>query len=234
MNGFLNSPMFGILLSLLAFEIGLYIQKKTKLLFLNPLMIAIIIIILLLLITKIDIRQYQVGGDIINMFLGPATVVLAVPLYQQIHSLKNYFVPIILGILIGIVTGLVSTMLCCILAKFEPQIIASLLPKSITTPIGMEVSSQLGGVQAITVLTILVTGIFGAVIADIVFKVFKIQHPIARGISLGTSAHAIGTTKALQLGKIEGAMSSLAIGVSGVATVFLAPMVWQFVAVYVL
>lgn len=229
MEDLLYSPMFGILLSLLAFEIGLFIQRKTKLLFLNPLMIAIVIIIILLLITKIDIKTYQLGGDIINMFLGPATVVLAVPLYQQVHSLKNYFMPIMIGILIGIFTGLIATLFCCIIARFEPQIIASLVPKSITTPIGIELSSQLGGIQAITVLTILVTGIFGAVIADIVFKICKVEHPIAKGIALGTSAHAVGTTKALQLGKVEGAMSSLAIGVSGIATVFLAPIVWDLV-----
>lgn len=229
MESLLYTPMFGILLSLLAFEIGLFIQRKTKLLCLNPLMIAIVIIIMLLIVTNIDIQTYQLGGDMISMFLGPATVVLAVPLYQQVHSLKNYFVPIMIGILIGIITGLSATLLCCILVRFEPQIIASLLPKSITTPIGMELSRQLGGLQAITVLTILVSGIFGAVVADVVFKIFKVKHPIAKGIALGTSAHAIGTTKALQLGKVEGAMSSLAIGVSGIATVFLAPFVWQMV-----
>lgn len=229
MKSLLYTPMFGILLSLLAFEIGLFIQRKTKLLCLNPLMIAIVIIIMLLIVTNIDIQTYQLGGDMISMFLGPATVVLAVPLYQQVHSLKNYFVPIMIGILIGIITGLSATLLCCILVRFEPQIIASLLPKSITTPIGMELSRQLGGLQAITVLTILVSGIFGAVVADVVFKIFKVKHPIAKGIALGTSAHAIGTTKALQLGKVEGAMSSLAIGVSGIATVFLAPFVWQMV-----
>lgn len=229
MESLLYTPMFGILLSLLAFEIGLFIQRKTKLLCLNPLMIAIVIIIMLLIVTNIDIQTYQLGGDMISMFLGPATVVLAVPLYQQVHSLKNYFVPIMIGILVGIITGLSATLLCCILVRFEPQIIASLLPKSITTPIGMELSRQLGGLQAITVLTILVSGIFGAVVADVVFKIFKVKHPIAKGIALGTSAHAIGTTKALQLGKVEGAMSSLAIGVSGIATVFLAPFVWQMV-----
>lgn len=229
MESLLYTPMFGILLSLLAFEIGLFIQRKTKLLCLNPLMIAIVIIIILLIVTNIDIQTYQLGGDMISMFLGPATVVLAVPLYQQVQSLKNYFVPIMIGILIGIITGLSATLLCCILVRFEPQIIASLLPKSITTPIGMELSRQLGGLQAITVLTILVSGIFGAVVADVVFKIFKVKHPIAKGIALGTSAHAIGTTKALQLGKVEGAMSSLAIGVSGIATVFLAPFVWQMV-----
>lgn len=227
MDALLNSPMFGILLSLLAFELGLLIQKKTKLLFLNPLLVAIFIIIAFLLLSNIDIEKYQVGGDIINMFLGPATVVLAVPLYQQIHSLKNFFVPIMIGIGVGVLVGLTSTILCSYLFHLQPDIMASLVPKSITTPIGIELSTQLGGIQAITVLTILVTGVFGAVAADLIFKVFHIKHPIARGIALGTSAHAVGTTKALQLGSVEGAMSSLAIGVAGIATVFIAPVIWQ-------
>ena len=117
----------------------------------------------------------------------------------------------------------------CLLTHFDADIIASLVPKSITTPIGIEVSAQLGGIPAISVLTILVTGIFGAVAADVVFRIFHIKHPVAKGIALGTSAHAIGTTKALSLGKVEGAMSSLAIGVSGIITVMIAPYVWNIV-----
>lgn len=230
MSTLMQSPMFGILLSLIAFEIGLLIQRKTRLLVCNPLLIAIVVIILFLLVTKIPLSSYQVGGDIINMFLGPATVVLAVPLYRQVQDLKNYFVPIMIGICTGVITGLASTLLCSLIIGFDAQIIASLLPKSITTPIGIELSSQLGGIQAVTVLTILVTGIMGAVIADLVFKVFRIDHPIAKGVALGTSAHAIGTSKALQLGHIEGAMSSLAIGVSGLITVFSAPMLWSMIS----
>ncbi len=227
MNEVWNSPMFGILLSLAAFEIGLWIQKKTKLLFLNPLLISIIIVMLVLFLSGIELSVYQQGGDIISLFLGPATVVLAVPLYQQVQSLKNYFMPIIVGILCGIMVGLCSTLLCSWLFDLHSEIIASLLPKSITTPIGMELSNQLGGIQAITVFAILVSGIMGAVVAEIVFRFFRIQHPIARGIALGCSSHAIGTTKALQLGHVEGAMSSLAIGVCGILTVFIAPVVWN-------
>lgn len=230
MKALLENPMFGILLSLAAFEVGLWLQKKTKLLFLNPLLIAIILVIALLMLSGISLTTYQLGGDIISLFLGPATVVLAVPLYQQVQSLKNYFLPIMVGIVCGIAVGLVSTLLCAWIVQMEPQIIASLVPKSITTPIGMELSSELGGIQAITVLAILVTGIIGAVVAEFVFRIFCIEHPIARGIALGCSAHAIGTSKALQLGHVEGAMSSLAIGVCGILTVFLAPPVWSLVS----
>lgn len=221
-----TSPVFGILLTLVAFELGLWIQRKTKLLILNPLMIAILLIILTLTLTNIPLENYQVGGDMINLFLGPATVVLAVPLYRQAKQLKYYIVPIMIGICVGIVSSITTTLLCCKLFGFDEVISASLIPKSITTPIGIELSSQLGGIPAVTILTILVTGVLGAVVAEVVFKVFHIDHPIAKGIALGTSAHAIGTSKALQLGHIEGAMSSLAIGVSGILTVLLASPLW--------
>lgn len=229
MKELIQNPMFGILLSLLAFEIGVWIQKKTKLLLLNPLLIAIVLIILLLISTGIPLSSYQVGGDMIQMFLGPATVVLAIPLYRQANNLKHYFVEIMVGITAGVATGLLSTIACSMLMHFDSEIMASILPKSITTPIGIELSAQLGGIQAVTVLTILITGIMGAVVADVVFRIFHIDHPIAKGIALGTSAHAIGTTKALSLGHIEGAMSSLAIGVSGLFTVFVAPMIWDVI-----
>lgn len=227
MNDIISHAMFGIIISLFAFELGLFLQKKTKLLIMNPLLIAIIIIMTFLQVFHISLEDYQIGGNIISLFLGPATVVLAVPLYQQIVNLKRYVIPILIGICSGIITSLVSTIVLCICFQLNKEMIASLLPKSITTPIGIEVSSQLQGIPAITVLAILITGIIGAVLADMIFKVFHIQHPIAKGISLGTSAHAIGTTKALSLGKVEAAMSSLSIGVAGLLTVCIAPYVWQ-------
>ncbi|MDE6196084.1 MAG: LrgB family protein [Erysipelotrichaceae bacterium] len=229
METLLQSPMFGILLSLLAFECAILIQKKTKLLILNPLMVAIVMVILFLVVTQIDLSYYQVGGDIINMFLGPATVVLAVPLYRQIHNLKAYFIPILCGIFIGTLVGLCSILLCSVLFGFDLQMMASLLPKSVTTPIGVELSKQLGGIPSITIFNILITGIVGAVGADFICKVLKITEPVAKGIAIGTSAHALGTTKALQLGQTEGAMSSLAIGIAGIMTVLLAPLLWNLV-----
>lgn len=232
MNTWISSPFFGILLSLLAFEIALWIQKKTKLLILNPLLISIVLVIVFLLLTDIDVEVYQQGGSIINMFLGPVTVVLAVPLYKQLQSLKNYMMPILLGVLIGSLAGMLSILLCAMLMQFEPQIIASLLPKSVTTPIGIEISAQLGGIPSITVLNILVTGILGTILAEFVFRIFRIHDPIARGIAIGTSSHAVGTSKALQLGHVEGAMSSLAIGVAGLMTVFIAPLLWNVVLPY--
>lgn len=226
------SPMFGILLALIAFEIGLWVQKKTKLLLCNPLLIAIVLIILILMVSGIPLSSFEKGGAMISMFLGPATVVLAVPLYRQVHNLKHYFMPIMIGICTGVACGLISTLLCGLLMGFDMEIIASILPKSITTPIGIELSLQLGGIQAVTVLTILVTGIMGAVVAEPVFRIFHIDHPIAKGVALGTSAHAIGTSKALQLGHVEAAMSSLAIGVSGLMTVLVAPILWNMIVTF--
>lgn len=232
MNILIENPMFGILLTLLAFELGLWIQKKTKILLLNPLLLAIVIIIFVLIVSGIDLQTYQLGGDIINLFLGPATVVLAIPLYQQRASLKNFFLPIMLGIVVGVIVGFIATFSCAYIMGFDTSVIASLLPKSITTPIGIELSTQLAGIPSITVLTILITGIIGAVASDLIFRVFHITHPIAKGVALGTSAHAIGTTKALRMGQVEGAMSSLAIGVAGIVTVFLIPLLWQCLLPY--
>lgn len=232
MNEITMNPMFGILLSLITFEVGLWIQKKSKLVFLNPLLLAIGMIIIILIVGKIPLEHYQKGGDMIQIFLGPSTVVLALPLYQQLDSLKKYAKEILIGICVGILSGFIATTLCCVIFGFDQVLSASLMPKSITTPIGIVVSEQLGGIPAISVLTILVTGVCGAVLSEIVFRIFHIQHPVAKGIALGTSAHAIGTTKALSLGTLEGAMSSLAIGVAGLITVFIAPSVWQIVLMF--
>lgn len=227
MNDILYSPMFGILVSMIAFEVALWLFRKTKLTILNPLLMTIVFVIVFLLVTQIDIEAYAVGGDIINMFLGPATVALAIPLYKQIESLKRYKKAILIGILIGSMCGMVATLLCAMLFQFQPEIIASLLPKSITTPIGIEVSKALGGIPSITVLNILITGILGAVMAEFTLSFFHIKHPLAKGIAIGTSAHALGTTKAFSIGEVEGAMSSLAIGVAGIITVFIAPLLWE-------
>ena len=201
MESLINNMLFGVVISLIAFELALIIRKKTG----------------------ID----NVGGDFINMFLGPATVVLAVPLYNQLDNLKRYAVPIVVGIFIGTIIGVISIIISCVVFDLNEEIIASLLPKSVTTPIGIEISSQLGGIIPITVLAILITGIIGAVIAPIVCKVFKIKNEVAIGVAIGTSSHALGTTMALEMGEIEGAMSSLSIGVAGIMTVFIAPATYQ-------
>lgn len=222
---FLTSNMFfGIFISLVAYEIGQMIYKKTKLPIFNPLLVAIVLVILFLKVFNIDFETYNQGGQFINMFLGPATVILAVPLYKQLSLLKKNFIPIIVGITVGCFISVLSIILLSKGFGLDNNIIISLLPKSVTTPIGIEISNSLGGVTGVTVLAIVITGITGAIIAPVVCKIFRITNPVARGIGIGTASHAVGTSKALEIGETEGAMSSLSIGIAGLITVVIAPL----------
>lgn len=223
-----NTEIFGVIITILFFNIGIDIQKKTKNPIFNPLLIAILGIILFLSITNIPYESYKLGGDIINLFLGPVTIVLAVPLYKQFDLFKKYLVEILIGITCGVVVSFISIKLVGYFTNADINIINSLLPKSITTPMGISLTKMLNGIEAITVVSIILTGILGAIIAPIVFKIGRINHPVAKGIALGTSAHALGTTKALQMGEVEGAMSGLSIGVCGIITVVLIPIITKF------
>ena len=182
-------------------------------------MISIICVIGVLLIFHIDYDDYNEGGKYISYLLTPATVCLAVPLYEQIHLLKKNLKAVAAGIFSGTLAGLCSILLMAKLFGFDHQEYVTMLPKSITTAIGMGVSEELGGIVTITVAVIIITGVLGNMIAEVVYKIAKIEEPIARGLGLGTSAHAIGTAKAMELGPVEGAMSSLAIAVAGLLTV---------------
>lgn len=228
MYNIFNTEIFGVIITILFFNIGIYIQKKTKNPIFNPLLIAILGIILFLSITNIPYESYKLGGDIINLFLGPVTIVLAVPLYKQFDLFKKYLVEILIGITCGVVVSFISIKLVGYFTNADINIINSLLPKSITTPMGISLTKMLNGIEAITVVSIILTGILGAIIAPIVFKIGRINHPVAKGIALGTSAHALGTTKALQMGEVEGAMSGLSIGVCGIITVVLIPIITKF------
>ena len=230
---FTNNMFFGIFISLVAFEIGLFIYKKTKFPLFNPLLIAAIIVISFLKIFDIDFDTYNQGGQFINIFLGPATVVLAVPLYKNLDLLKENFLPIFTGIFVGSLVSVLSVISISFFLGLDNNLIISLLSKSVTTPIGIEITNTLGGITSITVLAIILSGIIGAIVGPTVFKILRINSPIARGISLGTSAHAVGTSKALEIGEQEGAMSSLSIGVAGIITVFLAPLCYSFLSVLI-
>ena len=223
-----DTEIFGVILTILFFNIGIYIQKKTNKPIFNPLLIAILGIILFLSITKIPYESYKLGGDRINFFLGPVTIVLAVPLYKQFDLFKKYLLEILIGISCGVVVSFISIKLIGHFTNADVDIINSLIPKSITTPMGISLTKTLNGVEAITVVSIILTGILGAIISPIVFKIGKINNPVAKGIALGTSAHALGTTKALEMGEVEGAMSGLSIGISGISTVILIPIIINF------
>ena len=220
MKEFLSeSIIFGAVLSLAAYEIGLLMKKKFKLAILNPLLIGTICVIGFLLIFRIDYKEYNEGAKYISYLLTPATVCLAVPLYEQLSLLKKNFMAVAVGILSGVLASLVSVLALAKLFDLNHQQYVTLLPKSITTAIGMGVSEELGGLVTITVAVIVITGILGNVIAEFICKVFKIHEPIAKGLALGTASHAIGTAKAMEMGQVEGAMSSLAIAVAGLLTV---------------
>ncbi|SCP99669.1 LrgB family protein [Anaerobium acetethylicum] len=219
-----GSAYFGFFISLFCFFTGVFIQKKTGLRIMNPLMLSIIMVIAILQLSGIDYKAYNQGAQIISYFLTPATICLAIPLYKQLRLLKDNALAILVSIVFGTVTSIGSIFLMSKLFGMDHTFYASLLPKSITTAIGMGISEELGGIVTITVAVIIITGILGNVISDLVFKLFRISNPIAKGLALGTSAHAIGTARAMELGEIEGAMSGLSIAVAGIVTVILAPM----------
>lgn len=220
---FTNSIFFGALISLAGYEFGLLLKKKFKLAIFNPLLIGSVSVMAVLLIFRVDYESYNQGGQYISYLLTPATVCLAVPLYEQLELLKKNVKAVGAGIISGVIASAAGVGLLSKAFGLDHQQYVTLLPKSITTAIGMGVSEELGGVVTITVAVIVITGVLGNVIADTVCKVFRIHEPIAKGLALGTSAHAIGTAKAMEMGVTEGAMSSLAIAVAGLLTAIFAP-----------
>ncbi len=214
-----NSVFFGAVISLMAYEAGLLLKRKFKLAVLNPLLIAILCVMGVLIVFHVDYDAYNEGGKYISYLLTPATVCLAVPLYQQLSLLKKNIKAVAAGILAGVLASMVSVLLMAKLFGLSHEEYVTLLPKSITTAIGMGVSQELGGIATITVAVIIITGVLGNMLADFVYKAARIEEPIAKGLALGTSAHAIGTARAMELGQVEGAMSSLAIAVAGLLTV---------------
>ena len=218
----MDSSYLYVLVTLVAYEIGLIVKKKTGL---NALLVAILLVGAFVLALGIDVSTYQAKTTYISYFLTPATICLAIPLYEQMELLKKNLKAILIGIISGVITSLSSITILSLLFKLSHQELVSLLPKSITTAIGMGVSEELGGLVSLTVGAIIMTGVLGAVIAPFVLKLFHITNPIAKGIGIGSAAHAIGTSKAIELGEVEGAMSSLSIVISGLLTVILAPIV---------
>ena len=214
-----NSAYFGVTVSLIGYGAGIMLKKKFKYAFLNPLLISIIFVIGVVTLCGVDYESYENTAQYLSYLLTPATVCLAVPLYQQMTLLRKNLAAVACGILAGVLASLGSVLLLAFLFGLEHDVYVTLLPKSITTAIGMGVSEELGGLVTITVAVIIVTGVIGNVIGEAVCKLFRIYEPIAKGLALGTSSHAIGTAKALEMGEVEGAMSSLAIAVAGLLTV---------------
>lgn len=220
-----GSIYFGFFITIGAYYLGLLVKKRFKLGIFNPLLIAILLVMGVLLLTGIDYEQYQQGGRFVSDLLTPATVCLAIPLYRQLHMLKKHGLAVAVGITSGVITSAVCVFLLCKVFRLGHQHYVTLLPKSITTAIGMGVSEEAGGIVTLTVISIIVTGIIGNMCAEVLCRLAGIVHPVAKGLAIGTSAHALGTAKALELGEVEGAMSSLSIAVAGLMTVIVVPLV---------
>lgn len=214
-----GSVYFAVVLTLICYQVGVIIKKKTGFALANPLLIAAILIVPILLLLDVDYEVYKAGSGIISYLLTPATVCLAIPLYRQLTLLKKYPLAIFGGIASGVLTTMVSIFLMSLAFGLNHEQYVTLLPKSITTAIGMGVSEKMGGIVSITVVSICITGVLGNVLAEWWLKVCRIKEPVAKGLAIGTASHALGTTKAMEIGAVEGAMSSLSIVVAGVMTV---------------
>lgn len=221
MSDFLTqSVFFGSFISLFFYVIGLWCKSKWQHPLANPLLIAIILTVSFLLIFDIDYDTYYAGAKYISYFLTPATVCLAIPLYEQFELLKKNAAAILAGIIAGVLTSAVLVLAFAVIFNFSHAEYVTFLPKSITTAIGMGVSERLGGYVSITVAVIIITGVFGNMFAEHICKLFHITEPIAVGVGIGSASHAIGTTRAMELGELQGAISGLAIAVAGILTVF--------------
>lgn len=214
-----SSVFFGVFISLGSYILGVWLKKKTGWALANPLLISIMLVIAALSLLGVSYESYAKGADIISYLLTPATICLAVPLYQQVELLKKNWKAVLAGIGSGVLSSLVCILLLALLFHFDHASYVTFLPKSITTAIGIGVSEELGGYVSVSVVSIIITGVLGNIFAEKFLKLLKIDEPIAKGIAIGTASHAVGTAKAMEMGAVEGAMSSLSIVVSGVLTV---------------
>lgn len=214
-----DSAYFGIALSLISYGIGWLINRRTGKAVFNPLLISIILTIAVLAAGHIDYETYYSGAKVLGWLLTPATVCLAVPLYEQLELLKADWKAILAGILSGVAASLLCVLAMSAAFGLTHEEYVTFLPKSITTAIGIGISEEMGGHVNLTAAVIIITGVLGNVMAPSLCRLFRITEPVAKGIAIGTSAHAVGTAKAMEMGEVEGAMSSLSIAVAGILTV---------------
>lgn len=214
-----NSVFLGVFISLASYAIGMWLRRKTGWALMNPLFVSIILVVLTLLAFGIDYKTYNSGANIISYLLTPATICLAVPLHQQVELLKKNYKAVLAGITSGVLASLVSILLLALLFHLDHASYVTFLPKSITTAIGLGVSEELGGYVPVTVVVIIVTGVLGNIFAEQFLHIMRIEEPIAKGIAIGSASHAVGTSKAMEMGAVEGSMSSLSIVVCGIMTV---------------
>ncbi len=220
-NTFTYSPYFGIALSIFAYYVGVKVRSRFNNALANPLIIAMIICITFLEVFNIPYEAYNLGGDIIYMFLAPMTAILAVSVYNRLEVLKKNLVPILVGTFVGSCAAIGSIYVMCNLFGLDESIRVALYPKSVTTAIALPLAEMAGGIGAVTFASTTITGFMGAICAPFLGKLFGIKDKTALGLAIGTSTHALGTTRAFQMGETEGAMSSIAICLAGVSTVII-------------
>lgn len=220
----LTSPYLWIVVTVGLYLIAGKLKEKWDNPLFTPLVFSIVVIIILLLVTNISLETYQIGGQFFSLFITPATVALAIKLEKNFVYLKKYYAAILSGIISGVILHTIMIYAFVLLFNFDRSMLATLIPKSITTAIAVGVSESLGGIVSLTVAVVVFTGVIGAVVGQTVFKIFKIDDPVAQGVALGSSAHAMGTAKAIEIGDVQGAMSGLSIVVTGIIVVMLAPL----------
>lgn len=229
----LDNQYFGIVLSFAAYEIGKWINKKLKTPIANPLLIAILLIIGFLSITGIDYEYYKKGGDFIAFFIGPATVAMVLDLYANLDTLKKNILPILVGVGFGTIFSFVFAIFLSKIFQIDKNLVASLIPQSITTAIAISLSGEYQGIIGLTAIVVVIRGVSGAVFAPIVMKIFRIKDPVAQGVAIGTSSHAVGTSQARLMGEIQGAMSGLSIAIAGITAVIIMPLAMKLVEIII-
>lgn len=217
-NTITSNPLFGVTISAFAYILGVFVNRKLKTPFANPILIADILIIAFLVVFKIPYENYSRGGAFIELFLAPATAALAVKIHQQIKELKENWLPLLVGTAVGSLASILCVLMLCHVFKLDEAVTISLFPKSVTTAIAVPICQSYGGIPSVTVMALVFTGIFGAVFSPMLIKIFRINNSVAAGTAIGTASHALGTTKALEIGDVEGAMSGIAIGMAGLIT----------------
>lgn len=229
----LDNQYFGIVLSFAAYEIGKWINNKLKTPIANPLLIAILLIIGFLSITGIDYEYYKKGGDFIAFFIGPATVAMVLDLYANLDTLKKNIIPIFVGVGFGTLFSFIIAIFLSKIFKIDKNLVASLIPQSITTAIAISLSDEYQGIIGLTAIAVVIRGVSGAVFAPLVMKIFKIKDPVAQGVAIGTSAHAVGTSQARLMGEIQGAMSGLSLAIAGITAVIIMPFAMKLVEIII-
>ena len=223
MSTFLQGHIFVISFTFLVYFLAQQLQIRTRLVILNPILVSIVIIILFLSILKIDYKVYHEGSQLIDFFLKPAVVALGVPLYQQLEKIRKQTLHIVISELAGCIAGIVSVVLIAKAMGAPREVVLSLAPKSVTTPIAIEVSKVIGGIPPLTASVVIVVGIFGSIYGYQFMKWAKVHNPVSQGLSMGTAAHAVGTSKSLEISPSFGAFSSLGLIMNGIFTAILTP-----------